>query len=119
MALKYKNYTWPNDPQTYGESLSREPLYVTRDGVTSYSQISAMHRIISGSGVFFGDNAYRNFRELMALAEEDSPGTLVHPEWGNRYCYFTKLEMDQEPRENFVSYRFEFTQAKSDGTVPR
>ena len=119
MSLKYKTYTWPTEPQTYREVVSREPLYVTRDGVTSYSSISATHRVITGSGVFFGDSAYSDFRELMELAEDNSPGTLVHPDWGSRYCYFTKLEMDQEPRENFVSYRFEFTQARSDGTVPR
>ena len=33
MALKYKSFTWPNDPHTYREVLSREPLYTTSGGV--------------------------------------------------------------------------------------
>ena len=117
--LKFKSYTWPNNPRTYREVLSREPLYVTQDGVTSYKGISSTHRIITGSGVFYGTNAYDDFKELMELAEDNSPGSLVHPLWGTRYCYLTKLELNQEPKENFVSYSFEFTQAKADGTVPR
>lgn len=119
MALKYKDYTWPSDPQTYREVLSREPLYTTSDGVTSYSKMSATHRVITGSGIFFGTDAYEDFQELMELAEDNSPGALIHPIWGTRHCYLTKLELNQEPREDFVSYSFEFTQARSDGTVPR
>ena len=119
MALKYKDYTWPNDPQTYREELYREPLYTTQSGTTTYTGMSATHRRITGSGAFFGTAAYENFRELIALAEETSPGTLVHPVWGSRHCYLTKLELTQEPREDYVSYSFEFTQAKADGTIPR
>ena len=119
MALKYKNYTWPNDPHTYREVLSREPLYITQSGTTSYKEMSATHRIISGSGAFFGTDAYADFRELIELAEDSSPGALIHPVWGSRFCYLTKLEMTQEPRENFITYSFEFTEARSDGTVPR
>lgn len=119
MALKYKNYTWPNDPHTYREELYREPLYSTANGTTSYTGMSATHLRITGSGAFFGRDAYEDFRDLMELAGDNSPGELIHPIWGARHCYLTKLEMTQEPRENFVSYSFEFIQARSDGTVPR
>ena len=119
MALKFKNYTWPNDPQTYQEEVSREPVYATQNGVTGYIGMSATRRVISGSGAFFGAGACEKFRELIELAEDNSAGTLVHPIWGSRRCYFTRLELTQEPREDFVSYRFEFIQAKDDGTVPR
>ena len=117
--LKFKEFTWPNDPHTYQETLSREPMYATQNGTTSYTGMSSSHRVITGSGVFFGTSAYSDFRDLLAVAEENSAGDLIHPLWGQRHCYFTKLELIQEPRENFVSYRFEFTQARSDGTVPR
>ena len=117
--MKFKDFTWPNNPHTYREVLSREPLYSTQNGATSYTGMSSTHRVITGSGVFFGKNAYADFRELLDMAEENSAGTLIHPEWGSRHCYFTKLELIQEPRENFVSYSFEFTQARPDGTVPK
>lgn len=118
-ALIYKNYTWPHNPHTYQETLSREPLYTTQSGVTTYSGMSFTHRVITGSGVFYGEKAYVQFQELIDLAEDSTPGNLEHPLWGTRYCYFTKLELTQEPKKNYVSYSFEFTQAKSDGTVPR
>ena len=51
--------------------------------------------------------------------EDGTPGNLEHPLWGIRYCYFTMLEMTQEPKENFISYRFEFTQAKINGEIPK
>ena len=119
MSLKFKEYTWPNDPDTYQEVIRREPQYSTKDGVTTYTGMSATSRVITGSGVFFGANACEKFRVLVELAEETSPGDLVHPIWGTRRCYLTKLELIQEPREDFVSYRIEFIQAKADGTVPK
>ena len=119
MALKFKSFEWPNDPHTYREELYREPLYSTQDGVTSYTGMSSTHRKITGSGSFFGIAAYDDFKDLMEVAEESTAGALVHPVWGSRHCYLTKLELIQEPREDFVSYSFEFTQARSDGTVPR
>ena len=119
MSLKFKDFTWPNDPDTYREVLTREPQYSTKDGVTTYIGMSATGRIITGTGAFFGDNACEKFRELMELAETTSAGELVHPVWGTRRCYLTKLEMTQEPREDFISYRIEFTQARADGTIPK
>ena len=55
-----------------------------------------------------------------ALRKRDmTAGNLDHPIFGIRYCYFTLLELTQEPKENYVSYRFEFTQAKANGEVPK
>lgn len=119
MALKYKNYTWPTDPHTYREVLIREPLYTTQNGTSTYSKMGATHRLITGSGSFFGATAYQDFKVLLELADDSTAGTLIHPIWGSRYCYLTKLELTQEPRENFVSYSFEFTQARADGTIPK
>lgn len=119
MALKYKNFTWPTDPSVYREELYREPRYTTQNGTPAYSSMGATQRRITGSGAFFGTAAYEHFRDLLELAEDNSPGTLIHPLWGSRHCYLTRLELNQEPRENFISYSFEFIQAKSDGTIPK
>lgn len=117
--LKFKEFSWPNNPHIYRETISREPLYVTEDGVTSFEGISENRRIIAGSGIFFGAEAYQNFKTLIMLAEDDSPGYLIHPLWGSRYCYLMKLELNQEPREDYVAYSFEFVQAQDDGTIPK
>ena len=116
--LKYKDFTWPNNPQVYRETITREPRYVTVEGVPTYNGISGTHRIITGSGVFFGVQALEHIEELMKLAESAAPGELFHPLWGSRYCYLTKLEVTQEPTEKYVAYSFEFMEATKDGVVP-
>lgn len=117
--LSYKTFVWPQNPHTYREESIREPQYVTVDGVTTYSGMGQMKRIITGSGVFFGDNAYAQFKQLMLLFDSGEAGNLEHPIWGIRYCYFTGLELTQEPKENYVSYKFTFTCAATNGTVPK
>ena len=117
--LSYKTFVWPQNPHTYREVTTRTPLYVTNDGVTSFAGMSSVHRVISGSGVFYGEDAYDQYKKLQKLSEDLSPGNLEHPIFGIRFCYLTLLEVTQEPKENYVSYRFEFTQALTNGEVPR
>lgn len=117
--LSYKTFVWPQNPHMYKEVTSRTPYYFTQDKETYFDGMSDLKRVISGSGVFYGANAYDEYKKLQKLAEEASPGNLEHPIFGIRYCYFTMLEVTQEPKENYVSYRFEFTQAKTNGEIPK
>lgn len=118
--LIYKTFIFPNNPHTYRELCSREAVYGKNEaGEDVFRDMGPAKRTITGSGVFFGENAYESFRKLAELFQEDSPGNLQHPNWGIRYCYLTELELTQEPRENCVAYRFEFRQADSNGIVPK
>lgn len=117
--LSYKTFVWPQNPHTYREEYLRVPHYRTSDGVTYYEKMGEMQRVITGKGVFFGKNAYGDFRRLAELFEESSAGNLEHPLWGIRYCYFTGLELTQEPKEDCVAYQFTFTGAKTNGEVPK
>ncbi len=117
--MSYKTFVWPQNPHTYRETVSRAPQYVTRDGVTYFNGMGGMRRVITGSGTFHGADAYDRFQALLLLAEDGTAGNLEHPVWGIRYCYLTELELTQEPKENVVSYRFEFTQALTNGEVPK
>lgn len=119
MALQFKEFIWPNDPHTYREVLSRQPQYTTSGGLAVYSGMGDTCRVITASGVFYGEDAYEDFCNLMKVAEETSAGELFHPHWGSRYCYVTGLELIQEPMADIVSYSIEFTQARNDGTVPK
>lgn len=117
--MSYKTFVWPQNPHTYQETIAREPHYYTQDGESYFGGMGAMRRRITGSGNFHGEGAYENFKRLMKVAEENSAGNLEHPVWGIRYCYLTELVLTQEPKENYVSYRFEFTQALANGEVPK
>lgn len=117
--LSYKTFVWPHNPHTYKEEWIREPQYYTVDGKTYYEGMGEMKRIISGSGTFFGEDAFARFKALSELFAEKTAGNLEHPIWGIRYCYFTGLELTQEPKENCISYKFEFTGALANGQVPK
>lgn len=118
--LRYKTYTWPHNPTTYTEKFQRSPVYVQiEDGTYVFAGVSEAKRVITGTGAFFGEKAYEEFKTLLALAEQPGTGNLVHPIWGSRKCYFTELEMTQEPRENYVPYHFTFTCVDSNGNIPR
>ena len=117
--LSYKTFVWPHNPHTYRETTTRTPEYYTQEGETYFKGMSGLKRSITGNGVFYGEDAYDQYKKLQRLAEESSAGNLEHPIFGIRYCYLTLLEVTQEPKENYVSYRFEFTQAKTNGEVPK
>ena len=117
--LSYKTFVWPQNPHTYREVAIRTPVYYTQDGVTYFEGMSSLKRTITGSGVFYGEDAYDQYKKLQLLMDDMSAGNLEHPIFGIRYCYLTLLEVTQEPKENYVSYRFEFTQAKLNGEVPK
>lgn len=117
--LSYKTFVWPHNPHTYREEYIREPHYITVEKEVYYNGMGAMRRVITGKGAFFGKDAYAQFKKLAALFAEGTPGNLEHPVWGIRYCYFTGLEMLQEPKDHYVSYSFEFTVALTNGEVPK
>ncbi len=117
--LSYKTFVWPNNPHIYREVTSRAPRYSTQNGESYFDGMGDLKRIITGSGVFYGEDAYTQYKKLQRLAEEMTAGNLEHPVFGIRYCYLTELEVTQEPKENYVSYRFTFTQAKINGEIPK
>ena len=117
--LSYKTFVWPQNPTTYKEEYKREPHYYTVDKVTYFDKMGDMQRYITGTGVFYGEDAFTEFKKLIQLFEAGGAGNLEHPIWGIRYCYFTGLELLQEPQDNYISYKFEFTGAVENGVVPK
>ena len=118
--LIFKTFTWPINPEVYQEDYVRDPIYAkTDDGSSVFSGMGPMKRVITGSGAFFGAEASENFSELSALFESDDMGLLTHPVWGKRAVYFTKLQMTQSPKSNYVAYSFEFAEADEEGSIPK
>lgn len=117
--LKYKTFVWPHNPTVYKDEYVRSPRYRIVDGEIYYLGMGDVQRVISGSGVFFGENAFADFKKLAFLFDDTTPGDLVHPIWGKCHCYFTGLKLTQEPKDDYVSYQFEFTWALPDGEIPQ
>lgn len=118
--MSFANFTWPNNPEQYEEICVREPVYVKReDGTEEYSGMGPVKRTITGSGAFFGSNAYANFKTLLGQLDLKEAGTLTHPVWGTRKGFLTELKSRMEPAENYVAYTFEFREADSSGKIPK
>ena len=118
--LKFKTFTWPTNPEVYQENFLREALYAKTDaGDSVFSGMGPMKRVISGSGAFFGTDAYTNFNTLAALFAEKTAGDLIHPVCGSRRVYFTELQMAQSPKSDYVAYSFEFREVDADGAIPK
>lgn len=118
--LKFKTFEWPVNPETYHEDYQRDPLYAKTDsGDTVFSGMGPMKRVITGSGAFYGVDASLQFQKLSAIFAEATKGSLVHPVWGTRTVFFTQLQMTQPPKSDYVGYSFTFTEADSDGAIPK
>jgi spore coat assembly protein SafA len=70
-------------------------------------------RVLKGEGEFVGEGAYDQFKELASLFYEETPGVLVHPVWSTTTAWFVGLELEQEPRSDYVKYSFEFWEVGS------
>lgn len=117
--MQYKTFIWPVNPETYREEAQRQPQYEKdRYDVQVFQGLGPVKRVITGGGAFSGPEAYESFSQLAALLDQADSGVLTHPVWGERSVFFTGLEMTQEPRENYVAYRFEFQQADENGKIP-
>lgn len=84
-----------------------------------FSGMGPVKRTVTGTGVFFGLTAYTDFLELLALFNEGGCGALVHPVWGTCNMHFTELELTQEPKGNYVAYKFAFREADAEGAIPQ
>lgn len=117
--LKYKVWTWPENPETFHIDAVREPMYsIAEDGTISYLGLGPLCRTISGSGVFQGEEANNHFNALSVLLANGTVGELIHPTWGTIQAYFTGLKMEEDSREEYIVYSFTFREADESGKIP-
>lgn len=112
-AMKYRDFVWPNNPRIF-EVEYRRTLHSYKLPFSGYvvQDLGLQNKIIRGEGEFTGTGAYESFRQLAELFEENKGGKLVHPVWPTICAYFAKLNLREEPREDYVHYSFEFWEYK-------
>ncbi len=107
--MRFKSFVWPHNPETYQISFRRQVTALKIPfGRGALQDLGLCHRVLSGTGSFFGKRAYDTFKELACLMYDDAPGTLVHPVWMSARARLVTLSLLQEPEEDFVRYSFEF-----------
>lgn len=117
--MKYKTFTWPENPADFAIDYVREPVYETlADKSVVFRGLGPLKRTFRGSGAFAGGDAYQSFKALAALMNQTTSGTLEHPVWGSFTAYLVELHLEQEPRPNYVAYSFRLREANSNNAIP-
>lgn len=118
-AMRYKDYVWPHNPQRYQVSFRRKlAAHKLPFGTAMVQDLGASYRVMEGEGTFAGAGAYEEFQRLLEVFDEGGVGLLVHPVWRAERAYFAELALTEEPREDYVHYRFTFWEAgQSNGTL--
>lgn len=108
-SMRYKSFVWPHNPTVYTVTFQRNmALHKVPFGRYRLQSLGMTRRVMKGEGEFVGEGAYRQIQALGSVFYENTPGVLVHPLWNTTSAWFVNLELVQEPREDYVKYRFEF-----------
>jgi LysM repeat protein len=107
--MRFKTFTWPHNPTSYSITFQRV-MAVNKVPFGRYylQDLGLTRRVMKGEGVFTGADAYESFSKLASLFYDGTPGTLVHPVWNTTSAYLVNLQLEQEPRQDYVAYSFEF-----------
>lgn len=107
--MRFKDYVWPHNPRIYSIEYRRRVVsHAVPFGLYMLQNMGRDNRVFRGQGEFAGAGAYDEFKKLATVFYGTKPGLLVHPLWQEAQCYFVSLTLLQEPREDYVSYSFEF-----------
>lgn len=107
--MRYKNFVWPHNPSVYSITYERK-MAVNKIpfGRHHLQSLGQTRRVFRGEGEFVGEGAYDTFKQLATVFYEETAGALVHPVWMATNAWFVGLELEQEPRSDYVRYSFEF-----------
>lgn len=107
--MRFKDYTWPHNPEVYTvESQRRMAVHAVPFGRCVVQDLGGGYRILRGEGVFAGENAYQQFRELEEVFRQGGAGVLVHPVWQAERAWFVELTVTEQPLPDYVHYTFTF-----------
>ena len=107
--MTFKTFVWPHNPRVYTITYERKmAVYKVPFGRHFLQSLGQTRRVFKGEGEFVGEGAYEEFKELATVFYEETPGVLVHPIWVATTAWFVGLEVEQEPRSDYVRYSFEF-----------
>ena len=117
--MQFKTFVWPENPESFRIQAVRSPIYtVNEDQDYVYDGLGPLCRIVSGTGVFYGEYAVQNYNTMQVLMANGTAGELKHPLLGNMQAFLTGLEMGMEGREDYIVYSFTFREANEDGVIP-
>ena len=116
--MRFKQFVWPHNPKVYSITYERKmAVHKVPFGRHHLQSLGQTRRILRGEGEFVGEGAYEKFSELATIFYEETPGVLVHPVWVTTTAWLVSLEVEQEPRPDYVRYSFEFWEVFGNETI--
>ena len=107
--MRYKDYTWPHNPEVYTVEYQRRiAAHQVPCGGSVLQDLGCSSRVLRGEGVFAGEGAYQQFQKLAEVFRDSGPGLLVHPVWLAERAWFVSLTVKEEPLPDYVRYSFAF-----------
>ena len=107
--MRFKHFIWPHNPRVYSITYERKmAVGKIPFGRHALQSLGQTRRAFKGEGEFVGEGAYDTFKRLATVFYEETPGPLIHPVWTATTAWFVGLELEQEPRSDYVRYSFEF-----------
>lgn len=108
--IVYKGFEFPYNPATTSYKIDRTFIkhkYPELAG-NELEDFGPNACVISGSGEFFGSNAYSNWRALLKEFKKKGVGQVSHPIFTDvTRGLMTSLHADVEPRPDYIKYSFE------------
>lgn len=112
LKMRYGGFVWPNNPRTYTLTAKRQTaVHKVPGGGFVVQDLGRTAAVMQGEGEFYGPGAYETFQALLAVFQKGGCAALAHPVWSTAGAYFTELQLTQEPRDDYVAYRFTFCEA--------
>lgn len=112
-AMRFRGHTLHHNPAT----LRIECAENVRELAFPYAAPKSEYlgnrlRHIVGEGELYGEDCIEQFRALEKLCADGGEGLLSLSHTPSIHAYLKELRMIAEPKENVLSYRFEFIEAK-------
>lgn len=112
--MRYKGFSWHHNPKKLEIHNGKKTI----DLCCPYShkevqELCADNCVIKGQGELYGEKCIEQFNKLNTLFSQKGKGVLSVGGLPSIEAYFTKLELLCEPKENIVSYSFEFVECSS------
>lgn len=111
IRMSYKNFTFWVNPSTL--KISHRRVVSSRSipfGASRSREISMSPVVISGQGVFAGDDARDNARDITRIFDEKGSGYLFLPDSTPVKAIFSRLDVSYRDTDGSIVYDFEFVQ---------
>lgn len=113
--MAFKNFQWDNNPEKLTISVSDKlNTSIYPKWKSSVSFVAEQPKIVTGEGVFVGNDAYVKINKLEQVFNEKTAGQLFMPSMSPMKAFFTKLQIIGEPKKDCIRYAFVFTESKEE-----